>query len=397
MSFRRSGWSMRRRSSRGDGADGERFARHRQRQRPSEEQRPAEPVSGSRLLAIFWSLVAVTVGGGGLMLQYIGPPTGAARLMSAMASRFASGAETLSETTHTPNATARFSSNVPSLPGVAEARTVVGDALAPVGPHMAVGSGLNEADLQRALLENDQAIKELQSRLQSFDPAAGNAPPAGTRAPDMLADRSPEAPPAIAERDVDAVTEQLAQRQASSAELECKLAQGKEALPQFDHDTAIPSQQLADLNKQIDIAHAQEVNTRSAAVAASRNRAATELASAATRRWSCRSRGGTGRAGLDDRSARSCGVARVALDSLVVVSADWHALVASEIDVAPGVVPEPAGERRVAPNHERGRAAYHLVQHRHALVVQRDHEGLAGDARVRFEMRQDDAQHFDRA
>jgi len=99
---------------------------------------------GARWLAIFWCLVTATVSGSALLLQALGPPEKTAKLVN----------------------TAPLSSSAAEAEAGAE---LTGAAPSPIG-----------ADLQRALIENDQAITEVQMRLKRFEHGAE----AGTIAPE---------------------------------------------------------------------------------------------------------------------------------------------------------------------------------------------------------------------
>lgn len=124
-----------------DGAGGPALRRHPHAFRPLAAGRR---FGGGRWLAVFWSLVTATVSGGALLLQALGPPEKAAKLVN----------------------TAPLSSSAAEAEAGAE---LTGAAPSPIG-----------ADLQRALIENDRAITEVQRRLERFEHGAE----AGTTAPE---------------------------------------------------------------------------------------------------------------------------------------------------------------------------------------------------------------------
>lgn len=110
------------------------------RHAPQAWQQPARRFGGgARLLAGFWGLAALAVGGGALFLQVLGPPEQAAQAAAPL-----------------PITKAEAGQVPPVAAGRAFAKA---DASGPV--------------LRRPLAENDRAIRELQSRLKEAAPDAG--------------------------------------------------------------------------------------------------------------------------------------------------------------------------------------------------------------------------------
>lgn len=106
---------------------------------PQGWQQPARRPGGARLLATFWGLALSTGGGGALFLQYLGPPEKAAQAAAPSITQAVARLEPPAAAGRTPS--------------------VADDT-----------SGLVAADLRRSLIENDQAIAELQSRLERLRP-----------------------------------------------------------------------------------------------------------------------------------------------------------------------------------------------------------------------------------
>ena len=108
-------------------------------------QQPARRFGGgARLLAGFWGFVALTVGGGALFLQILGPPEQAARAAA-------------------PLLIAKAEAGQGPPAAVDRAPSAKADASKPGG-----------ADLRRTLIENDRAIQELQNRLKEPRADAGS-------------------------------------------------------------------------------------------------------------------------------------------------------------------------------------------------------------------------------
>ncbi len=174
-----------------------------------ERQQPARRFGGARLLAAFWGFFIVTVGGGALFLQYLGAPEKAAQAAS-------------------PPSTA--------------------DASGPVG-----------ADLQRTLIENDQAILALQRRLKGPRPDTGP----GMAANAVLIDAT--LPGAVAERSMGAAirTEEVDTGQSralptpEAATHAADVAQAEAALQQLRADTEAAQKQLTVTNAQVERAGQQ--------------------------------------------------------------------------------------------------------------------------------------------
>jgi len=190
-------------------------------------QQPARRFGGARLLAGFWGLAILMAGGGALFLQYLGPPGQAAQAAA--------------------------------TPPITKA-----EASGPVG-----------ADLQRTLLENDQAILALQNRLNGPGPDPGPGPrlgmvanavltstvPSGAAAGQgvstaarrqMLADLSEEAdatPAPMAE------TPQPPAQDASARSTD--LARAEAALQQLRADAEATQKRLVEMNAQMERAGQQ--------------------------------------------------------------------------------------------------------------------------------------------
>ena len=190
-------------------------------------QQPARRFGGARLLAGFWGLAILTAGGGALLLQCLGPPGQAAQAAA------------------TPSIT------------------------------KAEASGPDGADLQRTLLENDQAILALQNRLNGPGPDSGpglrpgmvanavltSTVPSGAAAGrgvsaaarrQMLADLSEEidATPAP-------VAETLQPPVQDAATRSTDLARAEAALQQLRADAEATQKRLAEMNAQVERAGQQ--------------------------------------------------------------------------------------------------------------------------------------------
>lgn len=182
-------------------------------------QQPARRVGGARLLGAFWGLVVLTTGGGALFLQYLGAPEVAQATASLPIAKGETGG---------PQVAAE---RVPSS---------ATDAAGPVG-----------ADLRYTLLENDQAILELQSRLKGPRPdAAGMA--ASTVSTDIML------PGAMVERGMSMAihTQELETDQSLPLPTQeavvhpADIAQAEATLQQIRADTEVAAKQLADRNAQ---------------------------------------------------------------------------------------------------------------------------------------------------
>ena len=191
--------------------------------------RPVRRFGGARLLATFWGFVTLTVGGGALVLQWLGSPEKAAQ---AAAPVLTAKAETRLEP---PVAADRVSSPTTDAPG-------------PVG-----------ADLQHTLIENDQAILELQSRLTGPRPDAGpgmaaNAVLTGATRSDAVAERGMGT--AIRTQAVE-TGQPLAPPTQDTAVHSADVARAEAALQQIRADTEAAQRQLADRNAQVERAGQQ--------------------------------------------------------------------------------------------------------------------------------------------
>ncbi len=153
-------------------------------QHAAEGHRLARLLSSGRCLGGFWGLVGIVVGGGGLLLQYLGPPKERAGLFSAGHLALAPGAEALAVATDPPRKTDGIPRYVPSL--AVEAVAIATDATR-VSHAAADVQTPADADPQRAIAENELAIAELQRRLKRFGPEAN----AGLRADTVSAEASP--------------------------------------------------------------------------------------------------------------------------------------------------------------------------------------------------------------
>lgn len=174
-------------------------------------QQPAQRSGGVRLLAAFWCLALSAIGGGALLLQYLGPPE---KALQATAS---------------------------SEPSEAADRTPLLAAEA---------SGPLVADLRRTLIENDQAIVELQGRLRRLRPDA-----AGAVADAVLTD--------IAQPDAVAGGVSMAPQRPELADIAqadialADIALAEAALQRIRADAGAAQQRLADTNAQVERAGQQ--------------------------------------------------------------------------------------------------------------------------------------------
>lgn len=208
---------------------------------------PAQRFGGTRLLAGFWGLAALTAGGGALLLQVLGPPeqgNQAAALLSV----------------------AKAAAQAPSAV-VNRAVPTKADASDPVG-----------ADLRRTVVENDRAIRVLQSRLKEPRADAGS----GMVANAVLT--SATLPGAAAERrmgtaaraqqladiseDADTSPAQGAESQASASPAQdamprpADVAGAEAALRQIRADAEAAQKRLADTNAQVRAAEQQLATVR---------------------------------------------------------------------------------------------------------------------------------------
>ncbi len=190
-------------------------------------QQPARRFGGARLLAGFWGLAILTAGGGALFLQYLGPPGQAAQAVA--------------------------------MPSITKA-----EAAGPAG-----------ADLQRTLLENDQAILALQNRLNGPRPDPGPGPgsamvanavltstvPSGTAAGRGVSTAAHTQVLADLSKEIDATPAQVVETpqppaQDAAARSE-DLARAEAALQQFRADAEATQKRLADMNAQVERAGQQ--------------------------------------------------------------------------------------------------------------------------------------------
>ena len=207
-------------------------------QQPAWQQPAARRFGGgARLLAGFWGLAALTLGGGALFLQVLGPPERAAPLSIAKA-----------EAGQAPPA------------AVDRAPSAKADASGPAG-----------ADLQRTLIENDRAIRELQDRLKESRADAGsgmvaNAVLASATLPVAAVERRVGTAARVQEvadvsEETDATPAQDAEPPASPTQdatpRPADVAEAEAALQQIRADAEAAQKRLADTNTQVERAGQQ--------------------------------------------------------------------------------------------------------------------------------------------
>ncbi len=183
-------------------------------------QQPARRFGAARLLAGFWGLAILTAGGGALFLQYLGPPETAAQAVA--------------------------------TPSVAKAEA---------GP-----------DLQRTLMENDQAIQALQNRLNGPRPDPGPGPGPGMVANAVLTSTAPSGAAAVRGLSAAAHTQEVADLSEGidatpaqameapepaaptpeAATRSADLARAEAALQQLRADAEATQKRLADMNAQVE-------------------------------------------------------------------------------------------------------------------------------------------------
>jgi predicted nucleic acid-binding Zn-ribbon protein len=190
-------------------------------------RQPARRFGGARPLAGFWGFAILTAGGGALYLQYLGPPGQAAQAVA--------------------------------MPSMTKA-----EASGPAG-----------ADLQRTLLENDQAILALQNRLNGPRPDPERGPGSAMVANAVLTSTVPSGAAAgrgvstaaqtqvLADlsEEIDATPAQVvetAQPPAQDAAARsADLARAEAALQQLRADAEATQRRLADMNTQVERAGQQ--------------------------------------------------------------------------------------------------------------------------------------------
>lgn len=214
------------------------------RHAPPAWQQPARRFGSARLLAGFWGLAVLTVGGGALFLQFLGPPEQAARAAAPL-----------------PVAKAEAGQGPPATAD--RAPSAKADASSPAN-----------ADLRRTLIENDRAIRELQSRLKGSRADAGSGMVAnavlttatlpgapverrvGTAArPQQLADNSEETDTTPAQEA--APGQSPAPPTQDAAPRPAEVAAAEAALQQIRADAEAAQKRLADTNAQVERAAQQ--------------------------------------------------------------------------------------------------------------------------------------------
>ena len=184
-------------------------------QLPTEGRRSVRTSGSARWLGIFWGLLATSVGGGALLLQYLGPPAERSGLMSAKGPDVAPGAGAQPKAVLLLRKAGSFTDAAPVLHQTralhptpvlhstveAAAGSLVSNDGVPAYA-TAEAKGLIDADLKRVIVENDQAITELENRLRTFEPEAGAEPEADATMSDGPSDRAPAPTAATPEEDV---------------------------------------------------------------------------------------------------------------------------------------------------------------------------------------------------
>lgn len=127
---------------------------------PAAGRRPVWPLGSARWLGMFWGLVALTVGSGGLVLQHLGPPDSRAGLVGGVDTAPAPSAGPLPKALPLLKKTRVAEGFAPPLP--ARPSDPPADAQGRIG-----------TDPQRTVDGNDQVILSLQRRLTSSKLEAG--------------------------------------------------------------------------------------------------------------------------------------------------------------------------------------------------------------------------------
>jgi len=137
------------------------------------KRRSVPPLGSVRWLSVFWGLVATTIGGGVLLLQHLGPP-------AERAGPPPTAVRPRNMTREATDAAPALHAATEVLPGA----TVGNAAQTPLA--VAKAQALFDADLQRAMLENDNAIVALERRLKQVEPKAGTRIDASAMGPGEL-------------------------------------------------------------------------------------------------------------------------------------------------------------------------------------------------------------------
>ncbi len=228
-----------------------------QRQRRACMQQPAVghrsnwPLSSARWLGVFWGLMAMTVSGGGLLLQYLGPLDGRAALVGAMNTRPAPGAESPPKATPLLKKLRTADNTAPSSSARGDDATGNGFR----SPYVAADArDLIGVDPQRAIDDNDQAILALQKRLGRFKSETSDSHGAGAVSSETPTDRVLPIPANA----VGGVTEDLSEPSPPFAEMTTPIALPisaisiAEATLDLSRDTPAPARPDAEASLQPD-------------------------------------------------------------------------------------------------------------------------------------------------
>lgn len=144
----------------------------------------ARRLGAGRLLVVFWGLIMAGIVSGASYLEYLGPPARTSRPAD-----IAAPAPIPAEGTWRPS--------------LAENSWSHADELAKTG-----ASPLPDADPQRALMETNRAIDELQRRLKRFEPEAGVAAGIQAGSPELMQASPPRMPPIVQAHQVSGILAQ---------------------------------------------------------------------------------------------------------------------------------------------------------------------------------------------
>ncbi len=143
----------------------------RMNQQPAKRPRSVGPMNSARWLVFFWGFIGTTVGGGVLLLEYLGPPTERASLTRATGPGLALDARSPRDGLLSHQEADGVTKGAPALPVnfKGTAKFPAWDTIQ-ISNVIAEAQGPIDADPQRAIIENEQAITELQRRLKRFEP-----------------------------------------------------------------------------------------------------------------------------------------------------------------------------------------------------------------------------------
>ena len=217
---------------------------------PAEGRRSVRLLGSTRWLGVFWGLIATTVGGGVLLLQYLGPPAERLPSISAKGPELAPGIGSQPKAILLLRKPGSFADGGPALSPADEAAAVSPVSDAAEAPYTSARArDPIDAELQRAMIENEQAIAELENRLKNFEPDVEAGLSAEATTLDVPSDRPSTRPATTTDRSLSGPVPTFAEKVADLSALTpppaaVKLAAPVQAMP-MPTATAVPASATA--------------------------------------------------------------------------------------------------------------------------------------------------------